>query len=506
MQTNAILAPQLAAQQAYARGQSTAIQNFATALLGKLQPIAGQVGDIWNQAIGQTGDLASRAATFLQQANPTPQVQQLLQAAGAPAEQQAQLAGQLGQAYGGGAAVLNFLGGAVPGSEMATQKAAAQTQAEGYPALAALRGQQDLAGALWQQAQARNQLEAQRGQLYSTAMADIRRTQAAQAQAQGTAAYRAATLKQRGADLTEKRREFGITSQKQSARDFISFFNANKNQNYSADQWTQIAKSFGINLTGVATHAPPAKTKLTSVAPGHTVIDSNGNVVYRAPAGPTSTRPISVSPGNSLVDSTGKVIFTAPARPSTATNKPFHFKGADGREFVATPGPNGTWTTKPLGGGGAAAGGGKPMSVTQIGSYIKSIENTQRVRATNPQSGDVTTTTQTTGHKVGYQQAYRYLREHGVSDQSARDALAGSYMRGQDGRAWLTNEEQAVLRRAAAGGGAGAKRLTAVNLDPVSRHRFLSPAQYNTLRAANQLPPGAFQATPVGSRYYVAQQ
>jgi hypothetical protein len=194
-------------------------------------------------------------------------------------------------------------------------------------------------------------------------MADIRRTQAAQQTAQATAAYRAAELgqgqqriAQAGQTAAEKVREFGITSQKQSARDFISFYNANKNQNISADQWTQIAKGFGVNLTGLATHAPVKAPKLTSVAPGHTVIDSNGNVVYRAPAGPTSTRPVSVAPGHSLVDASGKVIFTAPAAPSTATSKQHFFKGGDGREYVATPGPAGTWTTKPLGPGKPGGG------------------------------------------------------------------------------------------------------------------------------------------------------
>src|SRR5580765_2062146 len=172
-QVNQVLNPQLAAQAAYGRQQNAAIQGFAQALMGKLQPIAGQVGADYDQAISQTGALANQAATFLQQANPTPQVQALLQSIGAPAEQQAQQAGQLGQTFGGGAAVLNFLGGAVPGREMAADKAAAQSQAEQYPALAALRGQQDLASALAQQQKARATIEGTRGQLYTTARQDI---------------------------------------------------------------------------------------------------------------------------------------------------------------------------------------------------------------------------------------------------------------------------------------------------------------------------------------------
>jgi len=203
-QVNQILAPQYAQQAAYAKLQNNAIQQFALALMGKLQPIAGQVGADWNQAIDQTGALADRAATFLQNANPTPQVQALLQAANAPASQQAQISGQLGQTFGGGAGVLSFLGGAVPGGEMATEKAAAQTQAEGYPALASLRGQQDLAAALAQQATARGQIGAQRGQLFATARNDIlanamKRQQLAgqRAAAVSRAAYEAASTAER---------------------------------------------------------------------------------------------------------------------------------------------------------------------------------------------------------------------------------------------------------------------------------------------------------------------
>jgi hypothetical protein len=188
-QAGAIIDPQEAAQTAYANQQNTAIQQFALALMGRLQPMATQVGSYWDRSIGQTGALANQAATFLQQANPTPQVQGLLSSINAPPEQQAQIAGQLGQNYGGSAAVLNFLGGAVPGTEMATEKAAAQTQAAQYPLLAALRGQQALGAALTDQASKQAALETQRATLTQSALKDIQTAQA-------TAGYRAATLKQ----------------------------------------------------------------------------------------------------------------------------------------------------------------------------------------------------------------------------------------------------------------------------------------------------------------------
>jgi len=212
---NAILNPQIAAQTAAATQQNAAIKSFAQALMGRLEPIAGQVGQDYSQAIQQTGALANQAATFLQQANPTPQVQALLQSAGAPAEQQAQLAGQLGQQFGGGAAVLNFLGGTVPGTKLAEQGAAAQAQAAQYPALAALRGQQDLASALVSQQTAMNKITAQRGQLYSDALQDIRTNQLKQQQLgiqrqtrADTLAYHQASIRQAGQRLTAQQQHY----------------------------------------------------------------------------------------------------------------------------------------------------------------------------------------------------------------------------------------------------------------------------------------------------------
>jgi len=267
-QVNQVLAPQLAAARVSANQQNNAIKGFAAALMGKLQPIAGQVAADWNQAIGQTGALANNAATFLQQANPTPQVQALLQSVNAPAAQQAQLAGNLGQTFGGGAAVLNFLGGAVPGTEMANQKAAAVTQAAGYPTLAYLRGAQDTAAAAAQQAKDRATIEATRGQLYATARQNIldnamkRQQLAGQVAAnRARATYEAATLGQRATQAqqtaTEKRREFdistaqkqyqfGVTAKaKQQAASFLQWYRT-QGVNATQEKIDQKAREFGV--------------------------------------------------------------------------------------------------------------------------------------------------------------------------------------------------------------------------------------------------------------------
>jgi hypothetical protein len=180
-QVNQQIDPQLAAQNTFNTGQNTAIKQFANALLGKLQPIAGQVGQDYNQAIQQTGALSNQAAKYLSAANPTGEVANLLSSENAPPEQQAQLKAQLGQTFGGGAGVLAFTQGTVPGSQLATDKAAAQSQARSYPLIAALKGQQDLASALQTQSVARQKLEATKPALYQKAMQNIRTNQAARA-------------------------------------------------------------------------------------------------------------------------------------------------------------------------------------------------------------------------------------------------------------------------------------------------------------------------------------
>jgi hypothetical protein len=161
-QVNQQLAPVIAGQDAQAKQQNDAIQSFALALLGKLQPVAGQVGQDYNQAIGQTAQLSGAAANALRSANPNQQDQQMLQAVGAPQEQRAQVASQLANTFGGGAAVTLFNQGQVPGTQLATDKASAQAQARQLPGIAALKGQQDLASALAAQRTERQTTLAQR--------------------------------------------------------------------------------------------------------------------------------------------------------------------------------------------------------------------------------------------------------------------------------------------------------------------------------------------------------
>jgi hypothetical protein len=212
-QVNAQLNPQLAAQDTFNARQNQAVQSFANALLGKLQPIAGQVGQDYNQAIQQTGALSNQAAQYLQNANPTPQVQALLQSAGAPAEQQAQIGNQLGQTFGGGAGVLSFLAGAVPGGRLAADKAAMQGQAAQLPGFAALKGQQDLASALGSQSEARAKLEATRPGLFQQAEHDIQANNLARQRNTLTAQGQAERVREFGVTRADKQHQFDVTEQ-----------------------------------------------------------------------------------------------------------------------------------------------------------------------------------------------------------------------------------------------------------------------------------------------------
>ena len=193
-QVNAALNPALASQDQYATRQNQAIQVFAKQLLGQLQPVGDQVGADYDRAIGQTAALAGGAATFLNRQNPSDQQTALLQGIGAPQAQIDQQRSMLGDVFGGGAGALMFTGGTSPGSALAAEKAGAQGFARTLPTIAALKGQQDLAGAMGQQRQARNDLLAKRPAMYQDALQNIRDNQARRASQALDAQIASATL------------------------------------------------------------------------------------------------------------------------------------------------------------------------------------------------------------------------------------------------------------------------------------------------------------------------
>lgn len=111
----------------------------------------------------------------------------------------------------------------------------------------------------------------------------------------------------------------------------------------------------------------------------------------------------------------------------------------------------------------------------------------------NPVYRSVSTQTGT----LQYGQAYSRLRAMGVGDLKARQYLDTAYMKGQQGRSWLTNSQQSALR--AAGLTAKAK----VVKDAKGRtHGLLTLKQADLLHRKNLLPKG--QQTSDG--FYVIAQ
>lgn len=234
----------------------------------------------------------------------------------------------------------------------------------------------------------------------------------------------------------------------------------------------------------------PATGKMTQIlgpSPGSTraqvfssggdeyAIDPTSGKVTRIVDNPSkasggSLKAVKTAGGTALVDPhTGKVVEVLPPAPSTSTKGTLSPTAA--RTFVASLGK--TVTLK------------DPTGKTLV----------------NP---DGTPQTKTT-HRLRYMAAYNFLRRHGVSDVDARTQLSTSYARGQDGRSWLSNEEQAVLARtqkALSSGrasyvGTGVQRAAISGLTKIRTTRdaagnrlgYLTPDQYAVLSKAGLNTP-----------------
>ena len=90
--------------------------------------------------------------------------------------------------------------------------------------------------------------------------------------------------------------------------------------------------------------------------------------------------------------------------------------------------------------GKTATGTAAGLTPGEAQTYLKTISHTSTHK--DATSGQYVTSTT---HTTNYQTAYKYLRSRGVDDQQARELLNSSYKKGQDGRAWLTNEEQSAF-------------------------------------------------------------
>ena len=159
------LAPLYAQQRQDANYQNQAITSYTTALMKQLQGVGPQVAQEYANQIGQQTNLSQAAADALRAANPNTQDQAILSAINAPQAQRDAVANGLGQAFNGGAAVGQYVGGVLPIGTLRGEGLQAETLARLQPGFAGLRGAQALAGALYQQRQDRGKLDAQRPDL-----------------------------------------------------------------------------------------------------------------------------------------------------------------------------------------------------------------------------------------------------------------------------------------------------------------------------------------------------
>lgn len=144
-----ILAPQLAfynqqrsdltARQA---AQQEALKGFTTSLLGYLQGIPRQIDQTYGKAVADTSSLGNAAAQGLINANPNGAAVATLNAIGAPQAQVNAITQQNADVFGGGAGVLNYVGGALPAETLSADRAANVAFAQSLPGIQSMTAAQ----------------------------------------------------------------------------------------------------------------------------------------------------------------------------------------------------------------------------------------------------------------------------------------------------------------------------------------------------------------------------
>ena len=122
------------------------IKSLTTGLQGDLSGVAGQVQGDYDRAFAATTGLASAGQQAISAGAPTQnaQMEADLRAIGAPQEQIDQLRAKNQAIYGGGAATIFGREGVLPGTDLASQGAAASAYARSLPAIAGMQGQAQL--------------------------------------------------------------------------------------------------------------------------------------------------------------------------------------------------------------------------------------------------------------------------------------------------------------------------------------------------------------------------
>ena len=122
--------------------RAAAIHDFTNQFLGYMSGLPGQAQADYNQMLSQQQALGTQAQQALTAANPNSSIQNDLSAIGAPANQSAQVANSLNQAFTGGGAVLQGTGAYIPGNRIARDEAAQLAFLRSLPAISQARGSQ----------------------------------------------------------------------------------------------------------------------------------------------------------------------------------------------------------------------------------------------------------------------------------------------------------------------------------------------------------------------------
>ena len=433
------LSSQQQAQLAQQGQQRQAIQDATNQFLKYVQGQPSVVND-YTQAAQTEGNLANSASQFLQQANPTDAINAVLSKL-SPL-QAAQVAGQLSNVYNGGAAALNVTRGLIPGNLLSEEGANAAAFQKSQLPNVALQGINNLKQFAYNANTANQALAAKKADLLAQIPGLTQKAQATAAAQAAKTAYENAQL-----GLSQQRINATIADTNARLANSNAQFNARQTQQqnqFIARQRASIAK-FNAQQKNAA-----AKLKLPSASlsrangymtatDGSPIRDAKGN--------------LQVLPGFKATQNGGVVKTT---KVSSSTNN---------------------------------------LSASSVQSFVHGLS----VNKKDPKTGKAMLYpdgTPVIGHKMQYMAAYKYLRSRGVSDVDARTALDTTYKKGQDGRAWLTNEEQAVIRRSFVGLGSKRPAKALVYTDPKSGQKlgYLTPNQFQILQQAGVAPlvhPGA---------------
>lgn len=135
------------------QSQQNTLKGFTQQLIDYLAGVPGQVESDYNNAISQADKFAQTAATGLANLNPNSTVQSYLSGAGASEAQAAQVAARNQNVFGGGGATLYNTAGAIPGTSLASQKAAQMAFARQLPQIQSLAASQAMKNLLFGQGQ-----------------------------------------------------------------------------------------------------------------------------------------------------------------------------------------------------------------------------------------------------------------------------------------------------------------------------------------------------------------